>query len=241
MTVSYGVLPQMYFQIPKGGIMNTEPTISLVNFIFILLFIMLISGIIGGLANYFMITKGKGIVVWKELLGYVILGIVASFVVPLFLNMISSNLLITTQTQPINFFIIASFCLIAAVFSKSFLENIYSKLGKELDRVSEEIELVKEADADHGNSDEETHTTGQTTKTPKLNETEKKVVAVIKRGKYTFRSVAGLQKETKIPINLVNETVKSLLDKNIAKKTHGLENRELVYLSPIGKDIDIDE
>jgi len=78
------------------------------SFMFLILCIMIGSGILGGLVNFFLSENHKP-PVWNALLGDCLLGIVAALTVPLFLNMISSNLLGVAQKKPVNLFIIQGF------------------------------------------------------------------------------------------------------------------------------------
>lgn len=90
--------------------MQDQDAISLGTYIPILIALMLLSGILGGLANYFALekrTQTNKKIDWR---GYVLLGVVAAFAVPLFLNMISSNLLDAGRTAPLNLFALCGFC-----------------------------------------------------------------------------------------------------------------------------------
>lgn len=93
-----------------------------------LISIMLISGAFGGLLNYlhsFDVTAGEAqssVVKYK----YVLLGIGAAFLIPLFLNMISSTLISKADNN--NYLIFAGFCLIAAIFSRRFITTIGDKI-----------------------------------------------------------------------------------------------------------------
>lgn len=76
----------------------------------LLLWTMLLAGTLGGIGNYFISTKRDNHNV-MDLLKFIVLGIIASFVVPLFLNMISSNIVELAQTQFHYLLVLAGFCL----------------------------------------------------------------------------------------------------------------------------------
>ncbi len=78
-----------------------------------------------------------------------ILGIIASGVIPLFLNIISSDLLNfdDNDLRPKKLLIFASLCLIASLYSESFLERAYystfSQLKDKVEKVEKKYEKVE--------------------------------------------------------------------------------------------------
>ena len=115
----------------QGTLQMTAGGITLDNYMLLLLGIMVITGILGGVANYFMSEKGAG-VSGKDLVRYAVLGIVAALTVPLFLNMISSDLLAGAKSRPIELFVFAGFCLLFVLFSRRFVESAAAKLLQQL-------------------------------------------------------------------------------------------------------------
>ena len=107
------------------------------NYMLLVLGIMLASGVLGGIANYFL-SERQSEFNWHDLFKYMVLGVVASLMVPLFLNMISSNLLDAARTRPINLFVFAGFCLIAIIFSRRFLENLSNRLIQQVAHIRKE-------------------------------------------------------------------------------------------------------
>src|SRR5437870_9606053 len=83
--------------------------------------IILAAGALGGLVSAFTSEEGKLSIgfCFKR----VVIGIACAFVVPLFLNMISSTLLKEAQNDPTPcpYFVFAGFCVIAAISSKAFI------------------------------------------------------------------------------------------------------------------------
>lgn len=127
---------QTAFQVsaPHGGI-DTH--------MLLILAIMLVAGILGGAANYFLADR-QGEPGRKDWLKYPILGVVAALTVPLFLNMISSTLLEGARTKPVDFFAFAGFCLIYVVASRRLLENVAQRLMGQLDQVKREVGHLKQ-------------------------------------------------------------------------------------------------
>ncbi len=82
---------------------------------------MILAGALGGWMNYLMAEKED-----PERRSYVkslVLGVGASFMVPLLLNMISSNLTELAQGDWLKLLVFAGICLVAAVFSNKFTEQ----------------------------------------------------------------------------------------------------------------------
>ena len=110
------------------------------NYMMLVLGIMIAAGILGGVANYFLAERHAEFA-WRDLFKYSVLGVVAALMVPLFLNMISSNLLDLARTRPINLFVFAGFCLIAVIFSRRFLENLSAKLIQQVSQIRKEAAM----------------------------------------------------------------------------------------------------
>ena len=116
---------------------------SLDSYMLVVLLIMVAAGILGGIANYYLSERqndsGRG--EWGK---FLILGVIAALTVPLFLNMISSNLLEAARTRPVDFFVFAGFCLIYVVVSRRFFENVANKLMGQMDQVRREMGQMKQ-------------------------------------------------------------------------------------------------
>lgn len=98
------------------------------------------AGIFGGTVNFFQLysKENKG---WINYCKCVIIGLGASFLVPLFLQMISSNLIESSYKSDKDLLVFLGFCLIASIFSKRFIETIGEKILKQV----EEVKLVAES------------------------------------------------------------------------------------------------
>ncbi len=123
----------------QGTLQMTAGGITLDNYMLLLLAVMVIAGILGGLANYFMSEKSGGSAA-KEMIKYALLGIVAALTVPLFLNMISSDLLAGAKSRPIDLFVFAGFCLLFVLFSRRFVESAAEKLMQQLGQSAAKID-----------------------------------------------------------------------------------------------------
>lgn len=111
------------------------------NQVFIVFTIILLTGILGGIGNFLNFESNckysnyLSLLINSSFLKSIFLGIIAAGVVPLFLNIISSNLLEldNKNTNYNNYFIFGSFCLLASLFSGKFLPNIFDNSFNKLD------------------------------------------------------------------------------------------------------------
>lgn len=169
--------------------------------ILILILILLGSGIFGGIVSYFRIDYDKTFEI-KAMLKPVLVGTGASLLVPLFLNMISSNLLENSKTNYYAYFIILGFGLIASIFSGDFISALGKKILNEIKNVKKEVEDAK--------TEDEIITPKVSFKTNfQISQDEISILNAFKNTHYTYRSITGLANQ----IGLEKETVKGLLSK----------------------------
>lgn len=111
---------------------------TLDSYMLIILLIMIAAGILGGIANFFLSDHQHDAdrPTWNK---YAILGVIAALTVPLFLNMISSNLLEAARTRPVDFFVFGGFCLIYVVASRRVFENVANRLIGQMDQMKRDM------------------------------------------------------------------------------------------------------
>lgn len=127
----------------QTALLVSAPSGALDIHMLLILFIMLVAGILGGAANYFLADR-HGEPARRDWLKYPILGVVAALTVPLFLNMISSTLLEGARTKPVDFFAFGGFCLIYVVACRRLMENVVQRLLGQLDGVKREMRHLRE-------------------------------------------------------------------------------------------------
>ena len=126
------------------------------NIIFLILLIAL-SGVIGGVVNYFMIADDSEKLLLQKKEGQhaptmkfvfwrcIAVGLGASILVPLFLQMISSNLVLDVLDGKVDkIFVFIGFCVVASIFSRRFIISIGEKLLKELEEAKQTANEAKE-------------------------------------------------------------------------------------------------
>jgi hypothetical protein len=122
----------------QPALLVTTPSGAIDGHMLLILGIMVLAGILGGTANYFLSEK-RGELAGHEWLKYPVFGVVAALTVPLFLNMLSSTLLEGARTKPIDLYVFSGFCLIYVVASRRFFENIVQRLMGQIDQVRREV------------------------------------------------------------------------------------------------------
>lgn len=108
----------------------------------LILGIMVATGLLGGLANFFLNERDTG-TPWRTAGKHMVLGGVAALTVPLFLNMMSSHLLEATRLKSSDLFVFAGFCLLYVVVSRRFFENIAAHLMRQVEQVRREVKHLQ--------------------------------------------------------------------------------------------------
>ena len=123
------------------------PSSGLDGHMLLILAIMVLAGILGGAANYFLAER-QGEAGGRDWIKYPIFGMVAAFTVPLFLNMISSTLLEGARTKPIDYYVFAGFCLLYVVASRRLFENMVQRLMGQIDQVRRDVGQIRQQQRD---------------------------------------------------------------------------------------------
>jgi DNA-binding MarR family transcriptional regulator len=206
------------------------------SFLFLVMGVMILSGILAGIASYFLMENQRPPVL-KTVFGYCLLGISASLTVPLFLRIISSDLLTPTQRNPINLLVFNGICLIFAFASCRFKEMIFIKRPQKTEKDKKENTIIIPIKTE---SDFE-----KTTRKFKRYESyqdgilsgELKILGAIAAKKHAHTSLVDLLKEPDLADEKINETLSSLMAKGFVEQRLSKENRLLLYLTPKGDRI----
>ncbi len=186
---------------------------------YIIILIILVMGIFGGCVNYFMLTQSTDIDASDKnhmLKKSLFLGVAASILVPLFLNTISSSVItdiLANKDTYKSYFIFSGFCLIAAVSSNRFIEDLYDKVikiektAKEAKGVANEAKLsaesaihetknLFEAVTEPDESEIKAGLVGTLEADNPTNENIKKLINAFNQSKYSYRTLQGLAKDS---------------------------------------------
>lgn len=205
-----------------------------VNYILIIS-LMIGAGFLGGLTNFFRLQEEKN---WTAFFKNILMGTSASFLIPLFLNMISSNLLKESSTDNIKVFVFFGFCLIASLSSKAFIQTISDRLLSDLKKTKDEVEDLKhevgpvisqvtEPENDKG--------IGISVRAFSFDEDVKKVLGSLNKTKYAWRTLKGIANETKLEQEIIKSKLTWLLENKLAVRQQ--KNRNLWGLTLKGRGI----
>ena len=206
------------------------------GFMFLILGIMIVSGILGGLVNFFLSEYHKPSV-WKAVIGDCLLGIVSALTVPLFLNMISSNLLTVAHKNPVNLFIFNGICLLFALFSCRLKENVFNKRSQGTGRITRDPDNADPFETYHdviiGGRKISKNRLGRAG----ISETELKILQVMASGNSVHQSLVGLLKDPELEKEPVNETLSFLMAKGLVEQKLNAENKLRLFLTPKAKQL----
>lgn len=200
------------------------------------------SGLVGGVGNFF--RSEENMENWRFRLGRsVLLGIIAAFTVPLFLNMVSSDLL-QFGNGITDYFVFIGFCLIAAFFSNRFMNSVGDKILHDLEQVKRKTDIIEEETKENAEKVEvlvEDRTDGGTVGSvdPNLqaleNEMPKELVTKIfqsfNNDKFKFRTVGGIARDSGLDSDKAKELIEKLENKQIVKRYRGRGGKTIYSLT----------
>jgi DNA-binding MarR family transcriptional regulator len=222
-----------------GGQMATE-TLELISysgtFLILVLGIMIISGILAGLTNYFFSEnqKSRGS---QAIIGRCLLGIAAALTVPLFLNIISSNLLAKAHKNPINLLVFNGICPIFAFVLLRFKEIVFVKPSKKTENDNKDNTIIIPIKTEYGFEASQQDFLNDKTNRTGMSASELKILGSIANKKHAHASLVDLLKDPELINEKINETLSSLMAKGFVEQRLSKENRLLLYLTPKGNRI----
>src|ERR1051325_4637867 len=190
--------------------------------------VMFLAGLLGGAINHYLSqesespesptqnspsTRTTRAFMGRELL----VGLGASFMVPLFLNMVSSNLIEQIKgaegspAQPYKLLVFAGFCLVAAISSRAFIRTISDRILNEVKQAKREVQEAKK-DVQEVHADFEPILSQQTedevsvgraaqpAPEDKIGEIEQRVLRAFSNSRFALRTIGGVASETSIGI-----------------------------------------
>ena len=219
---------------------------SLDSYMLIVLLIMIAAGVLGGVANYFLRDRQQESSPqdWAK---YSILGVIAALTVPLFLNMISSNLLEAARTRPVDFFVFAGFCLIYVVASRRVFENAANKLLGQVDQMKREMVQIKQQRQEVALSAlREEPAVAADTPLPavkpevikeSLSYNDIEILRALSEDSYVYGNLAGLTDKTGLARDLVSSRLTVLKSLGLIETRINDKNVLHWFVSPKGKQM----
>jgi hypothetical protein len=215
---------------------------------------MLLSGAVGGLINSYLsdpVTE-KPLTWWQ----HIILGIVAAFIVPVFLNTISSRLIaeIKIMDKPLTseilskLLVLSGFCLVAAVSSRTFIRSMTDRLLQEVSAAKNvAIQAKQQADNASAIASLSVETEPQdelgagkslsmvATPKPEVTEIERKILQAMVNSRFSMRSISGIAKDSSLPREQVNTCISDLISKALIMEGTNSEGQPRWYPTPLGR------
>ncbi|MFT3848828.1 MAG: hypothetical protein QM739_09145 [Propionivibrio sp.] len=222
----------------------TSLSSSLDSYMLIVLLIMVAAGVLGGIANYFLSDRPQDSNPrdWGK---YPVLGVIAALTVPLFLNMISSNLLEAARTRPVDFFVFAGFCLIYVVASRRVFENAANRLLGQMDQMKREMLQIKQQRTETplpAFRDEPSIAADTTPVKPEvikesLSYNDIEILRTLSEDSYVYGNLAGLTDKTGLARDLVSSRLTVLKSLGIIETRINDKNVLHWFVSPKGKQM----
>jgi hypothetical protein len=107
---------------------------------------MLLTGVVAGVTAWFWAPEKQESSTWLK---YLLIGVVASFTVPLFLATISSTLIVpqgtSTQVSPTSYLVFAGLCLLVAFYAPSYLNKLSERILSQLQETRKETKAARQA------------------------------------------------------------------------------------------------
>lgn len=220
--------------------------------IVILILTIICIGSLAGFTNYlnYKSIEKDGKISWLK---FILTAIGSASLVPLLLNMLSSNLIKEVQNfDQINYFVFAGFCYIAGFFSERFINSMGEKILRDLEstkeKVNEAISTAKnneekidimvaaESEVDTADIDPQLTIADLVNKSnfkdDNIIEQSENIVKSL-AGKYKFRSSKGISKELGYNLFIVEVTLDALENLGIVKKL-SKDNKIIWALTNIG-------
>jgi len=201
------------------------------NHIFILATVMLLAGIFGGLVNYYM--YGDHDPDATSLPRCLVVGIGAAFLVPVILDLVNSELILETQGDPSRLLIFTGFCLISAIASRFFITNMSDRIldaarqaREQSDSVHHDLRIIKNEllpliDTETEQDLEPDEEPAIMDYSEELDVTSSQALKMLSTGRYIFRSLAGLCRESNNDEATMLQTLGVLVSRSLAGKVSG--------------------
>lgn len=216
----------------------------------LLIGVMIAGGLLGGGVNFLLAKADEPADAPSKasVTRSILAGVLAAFLVPLFLQMLSSDLLERTKRDPLAVLIFLGFCLVAAVSSRAFITTISDKLISELKQARDDAAVARRNAADaqrkanaavEGQAEPPPASAGTRSTegaAPRPGDDELRVLrAFPARPEFKFRNPFGLAGDAGLGPDEVTQLLAKLEAEGLVAQTEDREKRKLYYLTGEGK------
>ena len=217
----------------------------------IIIGVIFISGVLGGLINSFIAdAKTENPLTWWK---HIFVGIGAAFMVPVFLNMISSKLIAEIKGPLVegsnlsNLLILAGFCLIAAVSSRAFIRSLSASVLKQVSEAKQDAAEAKAAVAPFIEPDVVPQATKSGSQTilemdlSPLTSDEERVLNAMITSTVSMRSLTGIANDSGLDKSNVNASITSLVAKGFVVQGTSPSGQPRWYLTHQGRVVAVEK
>jgi predicted transcriptional regulator len=194
---------------------------------------MVVSGALGGVVSALLSARDDQ-PFFSLIIKHSLIGVVTALMVPLLLNMLSSDLLDSGQTRPLKLLNLSGLCIFFAVFSTRFLERIYRSKLKGEGQYGREVNK----NGDQSNRIEEKTVKATPAKSPdkaKKTENQSRILRELAVAEDAKLTLTDLMKNTEISRNDFDETVSLLMAKGAIAQELSSGNQLKLVLTPRGR------
>jgi predicted transcriptional regulator len=189
---------------------------------------MVISGALGGMVSAILSVRDDQPFL-SLIIKHTLIGMVTALMVPLLLNLLSSDLLEAGQTRPLKLLTLSSLCIIFAVFSTRFLDRIFGSRLKDEGKHGQEVHQKK---GDQPDRTEENPVKAIQVSSPdkaRATENQSKILRALAAAEDAKLTLADLMKNTEISQKTFDETLSLLMAKGaVAQELSGGNQLKLV-------------
>ena len=203
------------------------------SYIILIVGIMVISGALGGMVSALLSARDDQ-PFFSLIIKHSLIGVVAALMVPLLLNLLSSDLLESGQTRPLKLFTLSGLCVICAVFSTRFLERMYGSRLKGEGQYGQEV---------NKNGDQPDRIEEQTVKAPPLRspdkakkpENQSRILRELSVAEDAKLTLTDLMENTEISQKDFDETLSLLMAKGAVAQVLSGGNKLQLVLTARGR------
>jgi len=218
--------------------------------------VMLAAGIVGGLINWFIGSSinDAPLAWWK----HVIIGVGAAFIVPVFLNMISSTLVsdITGELYDAKvvarLLVLAGFCLLAAIASRALLRSIGDRVLQDVRKAKKEAQSARQDAAEaravvapliedeFDQMLDGLEPSAGVSPEPEVSDEELKILKAMAASRFSVRSLGGLARDAGLARESVDSAIDVLLEKGLVSETRNKGGQPRWYPTVLGRSLTVD-
>ncbi len=222
------------------------------NSIAALVLIMIAAGALGGFTNFLLTTSTDERVVLGGRVaapvplrwwGYILIGVVASFIVPLFLSLVQSDLLAniisSDKLDPYRVFLFIGFCLVAAISSRAFIQTISDRVlalarqasqsAQQAKNDTDELAEVVASESETVEPTVELSLAEATAQQPSLSSDESRILQAVQAKPYKRRTLNGIANDSGIHFLRTREILGRLKMKGLVRDIPSKKTNNLLY------------